>query len=77
MTKKTVVKIDSYRDYRSNAVIFGIDKNGEQYRFLIDYDYLSIRARSERGDTLKRAAIKRMRERYTNFKFIVPTRLNK
>ena len=73
MAKKETLKVTTFKNYRSNAEIFAEDKNGESHYFHVDYDYLSERARRAGGDTLKRAAIKRMKEQYSKYKFIVPS----
>ena len=39
---KTQVKINYYKDYRSNIQIGGIDKNGETYIFYIDCDVAGL-----------------------------------
>ena len=39
---KTQVKIDYYKDYRSNIQIGGTDKNGEIYHFYIDCDIAGL-----------------------------------
>ena len=73
MAKQENLKVTTFKNYRSNAQIFAEDKNGESQCFHVDYDYLSERAIRSGGDTLKRAAIKRMKEQYSNYKFIVPS----
>lgn len=73
ITKKETLKVTSFKNYNSNAEIFAENKNGDSYYFHVDYDYLSSRARRAGGDTLKRAALKRMKEQYSKYKFIVPS----
>jgi hypothetical protein len=73
MKNPNTLKVTKFINYKSNAEIFAVDKNGNPHYFHVDYDYLSERARRAGGDTLKRAAIKRLKEQYPNTKFIVPS----
>lgn len=73
MEKKETLKVTDFRNCGSNAEIFAKDKNGYSHYFNVDYDYLSERARRAGGTTLKRAAIKRLKEQYSKYRFIVPS----
>lgn len=71
--EKETLKVTTFNNYKSNAEIFAQNKSGESYYFIVDYDYLSQRARNDGGDTLRRAAIKFMKEKFYKYKFIVPS----
>jgi hypothetical protein len=71
--KKETFKVTEIKNYQSNAKVWAINKLGENGAFNIDFDYISLVAKRNGGDALKRAIIKRLRYRYSQYKFIVPS----
>ena len=67
------MKITSIKMYRSNAEIFAKGNGEESNYFHVDFDNLSQRAKNDGGSTLKRAVVNRLRQQYSQYKFIVPS----
>jgi len=71
MRTKEILKVTTFKNFRSNAEIFAKDKDGNTRYFPIDYDYLSRSAVRSGNDTLQRAVIRELRSRYSEYKFII------
>jgi len=61
---KTKVKIDFYKDYRSNVRIGAVDKNGERYSFFVDCDFISKKMEK------RKAVVSYLRGKYPQFRII-------